>query len=64
MIFFLLESLFQFAAEPKSAIPLKDIVKKVLANPSLTPILYQFNFAQCGTDPELDQMIAFIPSFR
>jgi hypothetical protein len=64
VVYFLLESLFQFVTEPGSTLSLKDLVREVLGNPSLAPVLYQVSLPQPEGDHELDQMLAFLHSFR
>lgn len=65
MIFFLLESLFDFVKQPECEISLKDLLKAILANATLLPILYQVNLpASSRQDNELDQMLSFIQSFK
>lgn len=64
MIFFLLESLFDFVKTPGCTVSLKDLVKAILANATLTPILYQVDLPRESKDPDLHQMLDFISSFK
>lgn len=65
MIFFLLESLFDFVKRPESTILLKDLLKAILENATLLPILYQVRLpASSGQDKELDQILSFVQSFK
>ena len=64
MIFFLLESLFDFVKTPGCTVSLKDLVKAILSNATLTPILYQVDLPRESKDPDLHQMLDFIASFK
>lgn len=64
MILFLLESLFDFASRPGCPVSMKDLVRAVLANATLTPVLYQVALPRQSDDPELDQMLNFVHSFK
>ena len=65
MIFFLLESLFDFVKLPECQIPLKDLLKAILENATLLPILYQVPLpGSSGHDKELDQILSFVQSFK
>ena len=66
MIFFLLETLFDFATQG-CTISMRDLLRAVLANATLTPILYQIRLKEKTADiddNEVKQMVAFIQSFK
>jgi hypothetical protein len=64
IIFFLLESLFEFVKRPGSTLAFGDLLRRVLGNPTLLPLIYQMNLEPTGTDPTTDQMIEFVHSFQ
>ncbi|KAK8886287.1 hypothetical protein M9Y10_041749 [Tritrichomonas musculus] len=64
MIFFLIDTLFDYASGRESPITMKELIKSILGNVTLLPALYQRNIVSDHQDPELDQMISFINSFK
>lgn len=64
MTFFLIDSLFDYASGKESPITTRDLVKTLLGNVTLLPALYQREIFSDHQDPELDQMISFINSFK
>lgn len=64
MIFFLIDTLFDYAARKESPITMRDLIRSILGNVTLLPALYQREIYSDHQDPELDQMISFINSFK
>ena len=64
MTFFLIDSLFDYASGKESPITMRELVKALLGNVTLLPALYQHEILSDHQDPELDQMISFINSFK
>lgn len=64
MTFFLVDSLFDYVSGRESSITMRELVKTLLGNVTLLPALYQREIVSDHQDPELDQMISFINSFK
>jgi hypothetical protein len=64
LIFFVLENLFNFVIQSHSTLSLKDLLRRVLENPTLLPVVYQIQLPAPGSDVELNQMISFVNSFQ
>ena len=64
IIYFIVDSLFDFVGKEGCPISMNELVSTLLKNVTLLPTLYQNNIKSDGKDPELDQMIAFINSFK
>ena len=64
MIYFLIDTLFDYAENKESSITMTELLKTIIANVTLLPALYQHDIKSDGSDPELDQMITFINSFK